>query len=262
MHDRLIKLDGPVNFRDLGGYAGQTNQQVKWGKIYRSDSLSSLSLIDRQKLHHRKIVVDVDLRSTFEQNTSPDAHWLGVKFVDAHVYPEDASGHLSSNTDAQIPADLLEKVPKLDTYLGSIYQNVLLNPHSQQAFRQVFQNLLSLSEREALVYHCSAGKDRTGVLSAVILMGLGVDDETIAKDYLLTNSVYSFTYDHASPSQTEIEAMVNQMNTKIGEAPAIKSVPATIRAVWGSFDEYFVSALGFSKQDLADFRTNFLEKKD
>ena len=71
-HDRILALDGPLNFRDIGGYQNDKGQHVKWNKIYRSDSLSSLSKEDQEKLVERRITVDVDLRSKYEQNSAPD----------------------------------------------------------------------------------------------------------------------------------------------------------------------------------------------
>ena len=64
-HERILALDGPLNFRDIGGYKNDKGQHVKWNKIYRSDSLSSLSNKDKQKLADRRIAVDIDLRSKY-----------------------------------------------------------------------------------------------------------------------------------------------------------------------------------------------------
>ena len=68
----------------------------------------------------------------------------------------------------------------------------LLQARPILTFARVFASLLTLPEDEALVYHCSAGKDRTGMTTALILKGLGVDEHTIARDYLLTNELYTF----------------------------------------------------------------------
>ena len=96
-HDRIVALDGPLNFRDIGGYKNNKGQHVKWNKIYRSDSLSSLSKEDEQKLADRRIVVDIDLRSTYEQNAAPDKQWPGVRYVDAHIYSDNPKENKGDN---------------------------------------------------------------------------------------------------------------------------------------------------------------------
>lgn len=255
-HERLITLDGTVNFRDLGGYENNHGQKVKWNKIYRSDSLSSLTPEDQEKLEKMKVTIDCDLRSTNEQEMAPDRLWHNVEFEDCHVYSE---GHSGNFVDEKRPLyKFLHHIPDMDSYLGQIYQDVILSPSSQKAFAKVFAKLLSLPEDQALVYHCSAGKDRTGMMSALILTGLGVDDRTIAKDYLLTNELYSFGLKKQMPSDSEMLQLVNQMNVTQGEGTAIKGVTATINEGFGSFENYFTKILGFSKNDLADFKKLYL----
>lgn len=184
-YDRILALDGPLNFRDIGGYQNDKGQHVKWNKIYRSDSLSSLSKEDQEKLVERRITVDVDLRSKYEQNSAPDKLWSNVRFVDAHIYSENRKQNKGDNKLYRF----VHHIPDMgDNWLGQIYQQVLLNSHSQHEFAKIFAELIELPEEDALVYHCSAGKDRTGMTSALILTALGVDDDTISRDYLLTNT--------------------------------------------------------------------------
>ena len=68
-HNRIVTLDGALNFRDIGGYKNDKGQSVKWNKIYRSDSLSSLSYKDKIKLAKLHVTVDCDLRSSYEKNS-------------------------------------------------------------------------------------------------------------------------------------------------------------------------------------------------
>lgn len=180
-HNRLVTFDGTVNFRDIGGYENNEGKHVKWNKIYRSDSLSSLTKRDEEKLEEMKVTVDCDLRTSNEQLMAPDRQWNGVEVLDCHVYAEDSSGNFVN--DSHKLYRFLHHIPKVNSYLGEIYQNVILSPASQKAFARVFASLLTLPEDEALVYHCSAGKDRTGMTTALILKGLGVDEHTIARDF-------------------------------------------------------------------------------
>lgn len=88
MPKRIVKLEAGYNCRDLGGYVSQDGRTVKWGRLYRSGSLSHLTKADQAELARRKIVVDCDLRSRHEQDNFPDKLWPGAKLVDAHFYSE------------------------------------------------------------------------------------------------------------------------------------------------------------------------------
>ncbi|RVU70248.1 MULTISPECIES: tyrosine-protein phosphatase [Lactobacillus] len=255
-HNRLVALDGALNFRDVGGYQNAQGQSVKWNKIYRSDSLSSLSFKDKIKLAKLKVAVDCDLRSSYEKNSSPDVLWASVKYVDVPLYSDNISEDKSDNKLFRF----FHHLPNLkDNFIGQIYQRTLLNTHSQEEFAKVFAELLELPADQALVYHCSAGKDRTGMVSALILMGLGVDDDTIARDYLLTNELYDFAVSRNLPSNDQISAIIAKMNVTKGEGIAIRGITETIRQGWGSFDSFFKKELGFSQADLKQLRAMYLE---
>lgn len=256
-HDRIVALDGPLNFRDIGGYKNNQGQSVKWNKIYRSDSLSSLSYKDKITLTKLRITVDCDLRSNYEKNSAPDVLWDHVKYVDAPLYSNDLNEDKANNKLFRF----FHHLPDLkDNFIGQIYQRAILNTHSQEEFAKIFAELLELPEDEALVYHCSAGKDRTGMTSALILMALGVDDDTIARDYLLTNTLYDFALAKNFPSTDEISSMIAKMNVTKGEGTAIHGITDTIRAGWGNFDSFFKKELGFSQSDLNQFRQMYLEQ--
>ncbi|RMC23470.1 MULTISPECIES: tyrosine-protein phosphatase [unclassified Lactobacillus] len=256
VHDRIIKLDGPLNFRDVGGYQNENGQKVKWNKIYRSDSLSSLTATDQTKLVQLRIAVDCDLRSQYEKKSSPDIHWSNVKYVDVPIYDENESGSQSNHHIYRF----LHHIPNLNNnFIGRIYQQTLLNSHSREMFAQIFTELLKLKPDQALVYHCSAGKDRTGMVSALILMALGVGDDTIARDYLLTNKLYDFAVSRQLPSNDEITQMVAKMNVTKGEGIAIRGITETIRGGWGDFATFFEKELGFNSADLTQLRQMYLE---
>lgn len=248
-HERIIKLDGPMNFRDLGGYHTTDGHRTKWNIIYRADDLSRLSFHDRQKLTAMNVTVDCDLHSSFEQMVAPDKHWSNVKYVDAHVYAQ------NGEDDDRLPIPGVHSFPDM---LSNIYQNVLLSSHSQEAFKCVMQELLLLPPDEALVFHCSAGKGRTGMVAALILSVLGVDDETIIKDYLLTNQLYSFAREDQIKSDDEITQMVAKMNVTEGDGPVMQGFLQTIHDGWGTSEELFKQQFGFSATDLQQFRQKFL----
>lgn len=255
-HDRIVKLDGPLNFRDVGGYQNEEGKTVKWNKIYRSDSLSSLTGKDQTKLAELNVSIDCDLRSQYEKYSSPDKAWSGVHYVDLPVYSEDPGDRPNGHKVFRF----LHHIPDLNNnFIGQIYQQTLLSEHSRKMFARIFTELLKLPANEALVYHCSAGKDRTGMVSALILMALGINDDTIARDYLLTNKLYDFALSRQLPSNDEIAQMVAKMNVTKGDGIAIRGITETIRGGWGDFETFFKKALGFSEADLTKLRQMYLE---
>lgn len=242
---RLVPLTGAMNFRDLGGYHNTLGQTVAWGRIYRADSLSSLTDEDLAKLKQRHVAIDCDLRSAFEQRSMPDQLADGMRYVDCHVYAEEGD----DDRQAKVPGNI-----SLTDYLGSIYQHIILNIHSQHAFGQVMKELLTLEPTEALVFHCSAGKDRTGMMAALILKTLGVDDQTIIKDYLLTNQLYDFAASRQLPSADQMSEMVAKMNTTKGDGPVMKGFLQTIEQGWATIDQFLIQQLGLSQEQIKDFR--------
>lgn len=249
-HTRLVPLAGAMNFRDLGGYHNDRGQTVSWGRIYRADSLSNLSVDDLEILKQRHITVDCDLRSAFEQRSMPDKLTDGIRYVDCHVYPEEGDDDRQVKTPG--------KVVTTD-YLGSIYQHIILNVHSQHAFGQVMKELVTLAPDEALVFHCSAGKDRTGMMSALILKTLGVDDQTIIKDYLLTNGLYDFASSRQSLSDNQMSQLVAKMNTTKGDGPVMKGFLQTIEQGWQTIDCFLVQQLGLTQEQVDRLRKQYLQ---
>ena len=169
--ERLIALEGAVNFRDLGGYPAEGGMQTRWRVLFRADGLGDLTADDLEVMRALGMRTVIDLRSGEEVERSrydTDAH--PVTF---HHFP------------------IIEKLPDAEEFdrrpglLGSQYQEMLRD--AGQAFLRVLQ-VLAAPDSLPAVFHCTAGKDRTGVLSALVLSLLGVDEETVVADYALSGA--------------------------------------------------------------------------
>ncbi len=161
--ERVINPEGTTNFRDLGGYIAYEGSQIAWRTLFRSDSLDRLTEEGVRTFLTLGIRTVVNLRS---ENT--DA--------------VDVPGVVSAVEMISLPWDMkgaTEDVPQ--TYRNFLRDNL-------SVFREVFF-LLADAKNLPLLFHCAAGKDRTGVLAAVILKSLGVSDEIICADYMLTNEL-------------------------------------------------------------------------
>ena len=174
--ERRIPLEGCVNFRDLGGYPTTDGRVVKWRCLFRSDSPNSLTEADVQTVTGTLgIVAVVDLRSN--GGVVDDGRGLlALSGIGYHQFPLlERRGFLPPTSGEEV-----------EKRLTDMYQWILFNAGTLIA--QAFTTLAQPVNQPAL-FHCSAGKDRTGVLSATILEVLGVSREDIVDDYLMTNDV-------------------------------------------------------------------------
>ena len=166
---RLIALDGCLNFRDLGGYPTARSRRVRWRRLFRSDALHMLTAADVRRLRDALDIRDViDLRSSAELRADGRG-LLASEPIGFHHIPL-----FDGAAQREVPA---EPMNLADRYF-------LLAGFARAAIASVVQVLARSTG--AAVYHCAAGKDRTGVVSAVILGALGVDDGIIAADYAAT----------------------------------------------------------------------------
>lgn len=177
--ERHLPIAGGFNFRDLGGYKTQAGRCVKWGKIIRSDDLSNLTDADLNYLSNLPLLTVIDYRSEEEIKAAADKI---PSSVTTHLINSINPGNITSIA-------LLKNMDstKLDGYMQQINVEFVTDSHAIAQFRKVFDLLQNPTEHVSLLYHCTAGKDRTGMASALILYALGVDDKTIMEDYLLSN---------------------------------------------------------------------------
>jgi protein-tyrosine phosphatase len=161
--ERLLPLQQGSNFRDLGGYTGAGGKTIRWGKIYRSGAMPLLSERDNRLLASLGITSIIDLRSLEEREVAP-------------TQLDDATGALFISNDYSIKP----MFSNLDAMAnGNMYAD--FGKQFGPQYRSLFKRLLA--DDGAVLYNCSAGQDRTGVASALILSALGVDRKTILADY-------------------------------------------------------------------------------
>ena len=202
-----IPLEGTPNFRDLGGYAVKGGV-VKSGRIYRAGTLEKLTEKDLQMLQKLGIKTVVDLRTLFEVNRAPDKLPKGVRYVHLPIgKDEDVKKYFEPKTAADVDALL-----KPGGFIGKDKQPGYDNTIARGESYAKLMDLLTNPEHHPLVFHCTAGKDRTGVAAAVLLWTLGASDETVVEDYMLTDKYF----------RPEAEKRLADLRKKLA---AIKKVP-------------------------------------
>jgi len=166
--NRFVTLQGAYNVRDLGGYPTETGQ-THWGVLFRADALHQLSDDDQQILRKRGVKTVIDLRHGAEIETQPNvfANADDIRYHNIPIFRSSVSG----NSSGQTPD------------LPSIYRYII-----EECRAGVSEALTTIADAEAggVVFHCTAGKDRTGIIAALLLDIAGVEANTIADDYALT----------------------------------------------------------------------------
>lgn len=182
---RIIKLSGGFNFRDLGGYSTVNSNTVKWHKLVRSGYLTDLFDEDVEVLDEYGINVIVDLRSESEVNRYPDKLSNDVEYISLPIFEED-------QTESDTSLEQIHHLYAKNSHSGfqkmmRSYRKLVIDQHAQKAYKSFFQILLKYGNDNGILFHCSAGKDRTGMCSILLLSALGVRLEDVCKDYMLTN---------------------------------------------------------------------------
>lgn len=175
---RKIDIASVINFRDLGGYQNCDGATVAWRKIFRSGDFRKLTDADfthvRQEI---RLATVIDLRSKEEIETQGKWGWdaYGINY---HNIPFPAGGGNKAEES---------KLLSSGVNLGDFYLHIVGNKHFPKQIKKALE-IIADPKNYPIVYHCAIGKDRTGILSALVLGVLGVDDRIIIEDYTLSNS--------------------------------------------------------------------------
>jgi protein-tyrosine phosphatase len=191
---RSLSLSGASNFRDLGGYAGQDGRVVRWRRIFRSDHLARLTPQDAHVLQGLGLARAVDFRGQAESSALayalPAVRYHALPIEPTVVQRAKEMAAAGQRMTAPIAVGLMQ-----DTYRAFVSDNT-------RQFAALFAHLLD--EDTPLVFHCTAGKDRTGFAAALILLALGVSREVVMQDYLLTNGLYRRPVELANTAPSEV----------------------------------------------------------
>jgi protein-tyrosine phosphatase len=237
---RHVVLEGNFNLRDLGGYATADRHTVKSGCLFRSDELHALTDADLDVIADLGVRVVFDLRNDNERALRPNRD-LGDIEVHLRETPPNDAGTGTHTFEQQIELGLLP-VPD-DEEFGAVY--VALLTYLAPELRRVAELAADAAERP-LLFHCAAGKDRTGLASAMLLGTLGVPDDTILDDYELTTKYFPAKRFAALADIIERSPLEpDHIRTHLTARRRVMEFALThIRDTWGTFDTYHTDALG------------------
>ena len=251
---RKLPFTGAHNFRDLGGYKTSDGKTVKWGKVYRSDNLHSLTDEDLKYMERLNLKSVVDFRSDEERNEEPD-----------RLTPDMTPILLPIKFEPEgVTETLMRDLTFGDLDSSNLLRdfNVILVKEFTEEYRDFFRHIVD-NGGEPFVLHCTAGKDRAGFGSAMILTVLGVPREKIIEDYLLTNTYVS---DHVESKLLETELKTffradsdNLRKINLVEERYIKAAFDTIDSHWGGMDQYISEGLNLTEEDISKIKDYYLE---
>ena len=240
--DRLIALEGAVNFRDLGGYDAGDGMQTRWRTLFRADGLGDLTEGDFATMRALGIRTVIDLRSAEELER-------GRFDVDAHP----VTFHHFPIIEKLPDADAFDKQPGL---LGTQYLDMVRD--AGPAFVSVLEILAAPGSLPA-VFHCTAGKDRTGVLSAIVLSLLGVDEPTVVADYALSGAAMIRLRAKIIVKYPDSRETIENLTDVFSAEPAqMEALLDHLQTTFGSVDAY-VAGLGAGPPLIAALRGALLE---
>ncbi|WP_369147861.1 tyrosine-protein phosphatase [Streptomyces sp. R44] len=243
--DRLVQLSGTVNLRDVGGYRTENGQWVRMGEVYRSDALDKLTAEDLAKLQRLRVRTVFDLRTQDERAKAPDNVPAGADYVVADVFAGSGAFQAMPKTPAEAERMMIDAEKAMVSGDGG-----------RKAYTQVFDGIREDDARSVL-FHCTAGKDRTGWSDAALLTALGVPRNTVMADYLASNTYRKAANDallgHLPPQQAAVYKPLLDVRPEY-----LNSGYDEVEAEYGTFDRYLNDGLGIDHIELKRLKKDLL----
>jgi protein-tyrosine phosphatase len=241
---RHFNLAGASNCRDLGGYPAKDGRIVRWRQIFRSNHLGHLTDEDIGVLRGLGVRSAFDFRGLAERAAAP----CGVADITVHSLPVEptvvAALRAIAASGTPLSTEAAIEVVR-DSYRSYVQ-------HNTPRFRALFAHLLE--DHAPLVIHCTAGKDRTGFACALILHTLGVPNEVISEDYLLTNRFYRRDPSASSDLPDDVKQVLGSV-----QASFLATAYDAIDANYGDLESYLRDGLGLGAAEREQLAARYLE---
>lgn len=242
-----IRLDCNINIRDLGGL--KSNGITVKNKLFiRSASLEKLSSNDIDILKNEyNLKTIIDLRNNYEIVECRDVLIDGVKYINIPILSDRVEG-ITRNNKVK-----MDKVPNM----CELYLQMVSSDNSSVRIRKILKTIMKRGNK-AILFHCSYGKDRTGIIALLLLSMLGIDYETIMKDYLYTNVLAQDEYDRSYEyllSKTHNEDYAGEYSEiHLAKEDYLNAAYQYMVEEYGSVLNYIIKGLGISKRKIEKFR--------
>lgn len=259
-YQTINQLPIDLNIRDLGGFPTKDGRHVKRGLLFRSSALAFFSDEELEPVRALGLKTILDFRAEIGVEKRPDPVIEGAEYYHKCAAFENILDDLNSPQDlASLIFDEDQKGNAIDVLVSSYSASLAF---SNKSYQFMFDCLLS--GMAPLLFHCSNGKDRTGVAAMLILLALGVPEEIAKEDYLRSNV----------SRKAEIDALIKKYEVVASVLDDAKSFLAMIEGVlpasadmmmteiiekYGSYENYMDKEYGFDEEKLKKFRDLYLE---
>ena len=260
--NQLIGITSGRNFRELGGYETMSGKKIKMHKLLRTGNLADLSPFDKQFLTYYGVKYDVDFRSKEEVDNQPDRVPDGVEYIYDPVFSEDLTNSSKSLNDLNKQAH--DDADFGFNHMHYAYEDMIESESAQNAYRKFFEVLLKNDvDGESVIFHCTAGKDRTGFGALLALSALGVPYSTIKKDYLLTNITTKDFVDsmieHARQNGRNENVLQSIRDIQSVRPEYLVHAVKVLNDEYGSINDYLRDVMKLSSVDIMQLRDIYLE---
>lgn len=247
-----------TNFRDLGGMRTIHGNRVRLHRFIRSGQLVGLDEDTKKELVDRYQVTQVvDFRRPFEIRESPDDKIDGVTFTNIDLLEQSGTNGASLDDFAS-----LGSADQVNGHMLNVYHDLVMNPAAQQGYGR-FLRIVVDNTQGATLFHCFAGKDRTGFAAALVLWLLEVDDDQIFADYLKTNqervTANNQLLDHFRAKGFDLDSLNALEIALCVKKEYLTHAQQTMIEAYGDVFTYASQALGFGADRLDALRRNLLE---
>ena len=268
---QTIQMESIGNARELGGYKTKDGRYIKHGLLLRTAKPVTASEKDIERLQNKyHLATIIDLRMSAERDKEPNPAIAGVEdiwcpIIDENKIRANVNGEQAAALqNAKTTFEKLKIAIKHRIVSDKMYIGFLSDDQGKKGFRLFFQKLLELPNGRSLLFHCTQGKDRTGLAAMLLLSILDIPEETIMQDYLLTNTFNA-------PLIEKERQMLSQQNLSEEEILTYLSVMDFVNAQYmqnaldflkkeyGSPSQYVTQELGISEQEIAQLKAKFLE---
>lgn len=265
-----IQMENLKNTRDLGGFPAGGGRRVRSGLLLRSGELSQASERDKEILaKNYRLKKIIDFRTDMERKQKPDPKIGDAEYIENPILDEAAMGmtHENENMEERDWVDTVIQVVAFlkgipSQYMEGIYENLILSPYARTHYGRFLKLLASHDGTGAVLWHCTAGKDRAGTGAALLLSALGVDRSLIVDDFLRTNEYYREQNERLAEAvyqrtgdRTAAEGAVNLYSVK---KEYIQRVFDTIELHYGRMEQYLRDGLGMTDQELVKLGNLYL----
>lgn len=250
-----IKLKSIVNIRDFEGIVTANGKDLKRGRFIRSSALYDLSKNDKRILYDEfRVRTVIDLRTEAEVEEKPDSLRENVAYFNIPLIDEETAGI----THEQRQNRDLSAVPDM----RDLYRLVVMSDKAVENLQKIFRLILSRYEKGAVLWHCTEGKDRCGLVSALFLLLLGVEREEVTANYLLTN-----LYNKSKARKYYYLILIYKWNRAlakkvygifIADESYLDAALDALLEKFGSFDHFFREILGITDEEREKLRNYYL----